>query len=108
MKALSVKEPWASRIAYRGKTIETRDWYTPFRGPLLICASRKPESAVSGKAVAIVNMIDCRPMRPEDEVAGQCLYYPGAYAWLFADIKPLEMPFCVKGQLGIFDVEVPS
>jgi hypothetical protein len=42
MKALSVKQPWAELIASGIKTIETRIWHTHFRGPLLICSSKKP------------------------------------------------------------------
>lgn len=40
MKAISVWEPWASLIRCKAKTIETRGWYTKYRGPLLICASK--------------------------------------------------------------------
>lgn len=42
MKALSVKQPWAELIASGVKTIETRTWYTSYRGPLLICSSKRP------------------------------------------------------------------
>ena len=41
MKALSVKEPWASLIRSGKKTIETRTWNTNYRGKLLICTSQK-------------------------------------------------------------------
>ena len=43
MKAVSVKQPWASLIAEGNKTIETRTWPTNYRGDLLICASKKPK-----------------------------------------------------------------
>lgn len=43
MKALTVRQPWASLIAGGTKTIETRSWPTSYRGPLAIHA---------GKAVA--------------------------------------------------------
>jgi len=39
-KTLSVKEPWASLIFKCGKDVENRSWYTPYRGPLLIHASK--------------------------------------------------------------------
>lgn len=41
MKALSVKQPWASLI-FHGKNIENRTWKTKFRGTVLIHASAKP------------------------------------------------------------------
>lgn len=39
--ALSVRQPWADRIARGIKTIELRTWRTNYRGPLLICAASK-------------------------------------------------------------------
>lgn len=40
MKAISLWQPWASLIATRAKTIETRSWATKYRGPLVICAAK--------------------------------------------------------------------
>lgn len=42
MKALSVKQPFAGLIFAGIKRLEIRTWETSYRGPLLICASRKP------------------------------------------------------------------
>jgi activating signal cointegrator 1 len=39
MKALTLWQPWASLIALGQKTIETRCWQTPYRGPLAIHAA---------------------------------------------------------------------
>lgn len=44
MKALSVKQPWASLIAEGIKSIEVRSWTTDHRGPLLICVSKNIET----------------------------------------------------------------
>lgn len=41
MKALSLYEPWATLIALGEKRYETRSWSTIYRGPLLICASKR-------------------------------------------------------------------
>lgn len=44
MKALTLHEPRASLIAHGWKEVETRDWYTSYRGPLAIHAAlRKPD-----------------------------------------------------------------
>lgn len=44
MKALTLHEPYASLIAHGWKEVETRDWYTSYRGPLAIHAAlRKPD-----------------------------------------------------------------
>lgn len=42
MKALSIKQPWASLIAHGIKDIENRTWATKFRGTIYIHASGKP------------------------------------------------------------------
>lgn len=38
MKALTVRQPWASLIALGIKTIETRSWRTDHRGPIIVHA----------------------------------------------------------------------
>jgi len=42
MKALSIKQPWASLIAHGIKNVENRTWKTNFRGKIFIHASAKP------------------------------------------------------------------
>jgi hypothetical protein len=41
VKALTIRQPWASLVALGVKTIETRSWSTKYRGPLLIHAGMK-------------------------------------------------------------------
>lgn len=49
MKVLTLHQPWASLVALRVKTIETRSWSTSYRGPLAIhAARRKPDEAQVG------------------------------------------------------------
>lgn len=52
MKALTIRQPWASLIALGVKTIETRSWPTNYRGPVLIHAGKakppKKDSVVGG------------------------------------------------------------
>lgn len=108
MIALSVKQPWASMIAEGQKTIETRTWPTKHRGDLLIVASKSPR--ISGKpvsaALCIVNVMDCRPMTTEDESAACCPVYPGAYAWVLDNVRPIGN-FHVRGSLGLYHVNIP-
>jgi hypothetical protein len=105
VKALSVKQPWANLIASGKKTIETRTWATEYRGDLLIVSSRKPEIAPAGYAVAMVKVVDCRPMTERDEPAARCRKYEGAWAWVLGDVRRIE-PFPVRGRLRLFDVRV--
>ena len=107
MKALSIKQPWASLIASGIKTIETRTWKTDYRGPLLICSSKTPDIAPAGQALAVAQLTDCRPMSVLDEGAARCRKYDGAYSWVLTDIRPIQ-PFAVRGRIGLFEVDVPD
>jgi hypothetical protein len=104
MKALSIKQPWANMIASGEKTIETRLWGTPYRGPLLIVSSKTPKIAPAGCALAIAELIDCRPMTRADEREARCYVYKGAYSWKLANVRRIT-PFPVRGQLGLYEVD---
>ena len=106
MKALSVRQPWASMIARGEKTIEVRSWPTSYRGRLLICAAKKPhKDDPTGVAVAVADLVDCRPFVTRDESAACCGADAGDFAWSLANVRPIE-PVPVSGALGIFTVEV--
>ncbi len=107
MKALSIKEPWASMIYNGQKTIETRTWNTKYRGWVLLCASKKPKSNLSGNAFAIAEIYHSRPMIALDEPQACCSIYPKAHSWLLKNITPIK-PYPVKGRLSLFNVSVTS
>jgi len=147
MKAISLWEPWASLMRTGAKTIETRGWYTQYRGEILICAAKgglskkeltallyythfqagllpligKPlsDSVVGkhvdignlnfGKAVAIVNLVDCIPTvkmdREEWREEGQLGdFSPGRYAWITKMVRNDFVPFPIRGRQGLFNV----
>lgn len=106
MKAISLWQPWASLIREGKKTIETRRWYTHFRGDLVICSTKNPPVAgrLCGYALCIVQVTGCRLMRKEDEPLALCSWEPGRWAWLLRDIRPIE-PFPVHGRQGFFDLD---
>lgn len=137
VKTICCRQPWAALVADGFKTIETRTWCPKYRGPLLIAASKaKPdwsdvyfgpysnnealhraqlyleEKARQqtvlrfGEVVAITKLIDCREMTVQDEKPAMCRVYPHAKAWLLSDTRKIA-PFPVKGQLGLFTVEIP-
>ncbi len=106
VKALSIREPWASKIACGRKTIETRTWQTRYRGQLLLCASRSPSGIYTGRAFAVAELVDVRPMTPRDESDACCEWSPDRYAWMLEDIVPVVDPWPVSGQLGLYDVDV--
>jgi len=105
MKALSVKQPWASLIARGHKTIEVRTWSTSYRGPLLICASRRPDidGLPTGVAVCTINLVDVRPITPEDATAACVKVTPGQqFAWVLESVSPLDFDLPITGRLGLF------
>jgi len=100
-----MRQPWANMVASGKKTIETRTWPTTYRGRLLIVSSRKPSIPPAGCALALANLVDCRPMTQDDEPRACCELYPRAWAWVLEDIRPIE-PFAVMGRLGLYEVDV--
>ena len=109
--ALSWKQPFAELMLH-GK-IETRTWPTKYRGWVLICASKTGYTLQSildiagpqqylrfagmmdaikqrrAMAIAIGRLIDCRPMRPEDEDACFVQYYPDLYCHVYSDVQEI-------------------
>ena len=102
IRALSLRQPWASLVADGRKTIETRTWRTRYRGTLAIHASARPHDDLpTGGIIAIARLYDCRPMTADDEAQACIPLYDGAYAWLLADVQPVELIPC-KGMLGLW------
>jgi hypothetical protein len=84
MKAISIKQPWASLIASGIKLLEIRQWPTDHRGPLLTVSSRRPiiDGHRRGEALCIVNVADWRKMTRDDPPFA-CIreFYQDYYAW---------------------------
>lgn len=105
MKAISLKQPYANWVASGKKTIETRKWTTKYRGDLLICSSRNPKIEPYGKALCIVELYDIKLMNKTHEKNACIKLYPRANAWFLRNLRKIK-PFSVKGQLGIYEVEL--
>ncbi len=95
MRALTVVQPAANQIA-SGRKIYIRSWKRIFyRGPVLITSAARINGCPSpiepaGCAVALVDIIDCRPMRPSDAVPACEPYAPGSVVWHLRLKKRLE------------------
>lgn len=133
MKALSVKQPYAALLATGQKTLEVRSMRTNYRGPVVICASKKLHVNYdyynvykgvcyllsgdkgfaydiyfdllhySGQAIAVADLVDVRLMRPDDESLAGCEYACGFYVWVFENPRLIE-PQYITGRLGIFEL----
>ena len=126
MKALSLKQPFATLIAGGDKTLETRNWKTDYRGPLLICSSKSVHNGMfvldgydlecaplvkayglsfpKGMMLFYTQLLNCRRMTVDDEPAACCRLYPGAWAWELGEVVPVQRRY-VKGMLNLFDVD---
>jgi len=116
MKAISLKQPWANLVIAGQKIIETRVWKTNYRGDLVICSSAKPDLVhvhanvprdPMGYALGIVDVYDIVKMNRNHEKEAMCQLYDGAYAWLLRSIREFKKPIPIKGQLNLFDIELP-
>ncbi|MCL4397567.1 ASCH domain-containing protein [Patescibacteria group bacterium] len=106
-KAISLKQPWANLVASSKKKIETRKWGTKYRGDLVICSSKFPSTPEpAGYALCIAELYHVEPMKKIHEKDACIKVYPRAHAWFLRNIRPINPPIPVKGQLGIFDVEL--
>lgn len=125
MKAASLWEPWASAMYYGFKRNETRSWPTSYRGPLLICAAKRPVDVIGDQVIEFVRQVTGQLIVPRygmglcvvDVIACEHItavrgdnleselgdYTPGRFAWITANLRRCE-PFPVRGAQGLFDV----
>jgi hypothetical protein len=117
MKCLSVRQPWVDAIFELGKDVENRSWRTPYRGPLLIQASKtidregvcvggcgsccERESFVTGAILGIVDLTDVVDKSASGWAEADCWH------WLLANPRLLAEPIPCAGKPGIFEVEIP-
>lgn len=117
MKALSIKQPWASLIASGEKTLEVRSWATAYRGQLVICASGRPSTSEDARAhdmlrkraprgvtMCIVDLVDVVPGTAAHAARTGGFDPTGFQCWVFDRPRLLE-PRAVKGQLGLFELD---
>ena len=131
MKVLSVMEPWATLIKEKKKFIETRSWYTSYRGELYIHASKKEikkeDSRISqllqlipgvvlgyGHILCKCKLVDCIYMdekfleritkNTQEYLCGE--YSLGRYAWVLEEIETLEQPIPAQGKLNIWNYNI--
>lgn len=129
MKVLTIKEPFASLIKEKIKTIETRSWKTKYRGELYIHASKAPKKIdivknkelgeliknlkqENGYIICKCNLVDCIYMdetfleqiknNKTEYICGN--YKLGRYAWILKDVTPVPK-IQAKGKLNIWNYE---
>ncbi|MBI2049069.1 MAG: ASCH domain-containing protein [Parcubacteria group bacterium] len=106
-KAISLKQPWANLVCSGKKTIETRKWNTKYRGDLVICSSQQPKIEPYGKALCFVEVYHTEPMKKKHEKKACIKVYPRAWAWHLKNTRLLKKPVPIKGQLSIYEIDLP-
>lgn len=124
MKALSIRQPWASAIICLGKDIENRTWRTKFRGRVLIHAGKtfdhpgwerlirlhptmesllisSPILAPRGGIIGSVEIVDCT----NENIKSKWWEGPPVYGWRLKDPESCQFIPC-NGKLSFFDVRV--
>lgn len=123
MKAITIKQPWASLIVHGIKDIENRTWRTNFRGRVLIHSSAKGDIAKFGclqpnQRLKVLNTpmscIDFNDL-PFGSIIGSveivdCVQnYPsiwadkGVYNWILANPVLFPEPISAKGKLSFWE-----
>lgn len=112
MRTLSIRQPWASLIAFGEKSVEVCSWSTSFRGRLLIHASGRDiiEDGLTlpaGYAIATVEVVDVRPLTEADLEAACLEELPDGpcFAWVLQDAQQIE-PVPCKGRLNLWDADI--
>lgn len=131
MKALSIRQPFASLIIAGVKQFETRDWPTKYRGKLAIhaakgwdvtdrtvaaeLAARWPEvKTVIGNGVPlglVLGIVEVEAVYRSHEIAPQLSeleravgnYQPGRAAWKLKVIDVFQRPVQARGALGLWE-----
>jgi len=123
MKALTIKQPWASLIVNNYKTYEFRSWKTNYRGKILIHAGLTMEKDIlnkvnynieyiQGAIIGEVEITDCilidEKFDEDLRKINNTVYgnnHIGNYAWKLENIKKYDKPIYVKGKLGLWNYE---
>ncbi len=122
MKALTIKEPWASLIVQGFKRYEFRSWKTNYRGKVLIHAGLSKENIEkfnnynldisSGEIIGEAVITDCifvdekfdKELRKIDHVVYGSAH-AGLYAFKLENVKKYDKKIKVKGKLGLWNFE---
>jgi hypothetical protein len=129
MKAISIRQPWASLIVAGHKDVENRSWRTSFRGQIYVHASQTMKRAdyddavrfimrrfqparvaeilpsfaycreMSGGLIGVMEIADCVDRHPSK-------WFVGPFGFCIRNAEPLHFTPCY-GKLGIFTPILP-
>lgn len=124
MKALTIKQPYASLIIEGYKKYEFRSWKTNYRGKILIHVGLSKDKSINkfdnynlnyiyGAIIGEAEIIDCvlideefnSKLTKEDKLIYGSNHI-GVYAWKLDNIKKYDEPIYVKGKLGLWNYDL--
>ena len=123
MKALTIKEPWASLIIEEYKKYEFRSWKTKYRGKILIHAGCSVEKDMMkrfsdyninvnpGYIIGHATIVDCilvneefnKELRNIDPVVYGRSNHTETYAWKLENVVKYDNPIPCKCKLGLWN-----
>ena len=124
MKALTIKQPWATLIIQGDKRFEFRSWQTKYRGDLLIHAGKGIDKEAmkkfehlnlnypSSKIIAKVKILDCielndeinKQIIEENELVYGHKYDRTGYAWKLELLEKINDSKEISGKQGIWNL----
>lgn len=125
MKALTIKEPWATLIIDGYKKYEFRSWKTNYRGKILIHAGMSLEKDMLkkfkdynlncsyGEIIGEAELVDCikvdgkfnNKLRNIDPIVYGRSNHVENYAWKLKNVIKYNNRIKVKGKLGLWNYE---
>lgn len=125
MKALTIKEPWATLIIDGYKKYEFRSWRTNYRGKILIHAGMNFEldmmekfqnydlNCTKGAIIGEALLVDCILVDKEfnesllkiDPIVYGKSNHTETYAWKLENVKKYDHPIFIRGKLGLWNYE---
>ncbi len=123
MRALTIRQPWASLILAGKKKIETRSARTKRRGRVLLHAGTvmgpsereaaireglDPDALPRGMIIGTIEIVDSVPAKDLDVSAAERSrgdYRPGRWGWVLGEVRALAKPVPATGALSFWKVE---
>jgi hypothetical protein len=85
--------------------LRTEPFWSVLR-PLIAAGQVNPDALPRGAIVAVADLVDILPVEqvpPTEPERSFGDYTPGRYAWLLADVRPLDPPIPATGRQGLWE-----
>lgn len=115
LSALSIVHPAGTKIANGQKKLEIRSWKPPTIPLLNLLVvennrrlDREGDVDPDGRAVALIDITEVRAWTKDDALRDGHNFVEGYYAWLIANVRPIELSVAIPAKRLIYQVEIPT